>query len=425
MIGSLLYSAKRIGFSSADNSSRRREKQILNVVLLILMTLATIWGLLYLLLGLYISAIYALVFVLFSGSAFLVYTKTKNKDHVLRVVFPLLFALPFLIEIDLGGISNSGLMILWSILVPLGALLFKNQRQAIQWFIIFLICIVPFIYFDNEIVEFRMKTVPLAASRAFMTLNVFFSLSISFGTIFYYTNEANKERKKSFRLLELAYKHRKEMQKKNNELEHTIAEREILLKEIHHRVKNNMQVVTSLLGLQAGYISDEKTKALFRYSQYRIGSMAIVHEMLYQSKDIGRIKYSDYIKRLVTHLLTSMKGINHRVELEVDVPEIFLNIDTAIPLGLLINEIITNTLKYGIKGSDPGQLYVKIEKTGIRSYILKIGDNGPGFPEHRDFRSSDSLGILLMHNLALQLEGNIEKLNEPGTHYLISFNEIS
>ncbi|HEY1039534.1 MAG TPA: hypothetical protein VGF30_09035, partial [Bacteroidia bacterium] len=99
MIGSLLYNAKQIGFSSADNSSRRREKKILNVVLLILMTLATIWGLLYLLLGLYISAIYALVFVLFSGSAFLVYTKTKNKDHVLRVVFPLLFALPFLIQI--------------------------------------------------------------------------------------------------------------------------------------------------------------------------------------------------------------------------------------------------------------------------------------------------------------------------------------
>src|ERR1700740_2276558 len=291
MFKELLYNAKRVGVSSADNSSQRREKKILNVVLLILMTLATIWGLSYLLLDLYVSAVYGLVFVLFSGTAFSVYSKTKNKNHVLMVVFPLLFALPFLVQFDLGGITNSGLIILWSTLVPLGALLFQGQRQAIQWFILFVILILPFIYFDGEIVAMRMKTMPEAASRAFMALNVSFSLSILFGSIFYYTNEANKERKKSMRLLDLAYKHKKQMEQKNKELEHTLVEREILLKEIHHRVKNNMQVVTSLLSFQSSYISDETTKALFRYSQYRISSMAIVHEMLYKSKDLGQIKY--------------------------------------------------------------------------------------------------------------------------------------
>jgi len=265
----------------------------------------------------------------------------------------------------------------------------------------------------------------LAAQKLFMVMNIACVISVSFIAVVHYVSETEREKKKNSRLLELAQKHRFEIEQKNKELEKSLMERDVLLKEIHHRVKNNMQVITSLLSLQASYIADEKTKALFRYSQYRIASMAIVHEMLYRSKDLGQIKYADYLKRLVDQLVVSMKGSTNNIKLLMEIPEIFLNIDTAIPLGLLINEIITNSLKYGFKGTDRGEIYIRIEDHQHGNFTMFIGDNGVGFPENISFRESGSLGILLMHNLALQLQGGIEKVNEAGTHYIINFKEIS
>lgn len=115
-------------------------------------------------------------------------------------------------------------------------------------------------------------------------------------------------------------------------------EKDLLLKEIHHRVKNNLQVITSLLSLQSHSIVDPTTKELFSQSQHRINSMAMIHEMLYQSNDLSKINYKSYLDQLVEKLVSSFKGINHQVKIDLDVPELFLNIDTAIPLGLLITE---------------------------------------------------------------------------------------
>ncbi len=211
----------------------------------------------------------------------------------------------------------------------------------------------------------------------------------------------------------------------NRAVENRLIERDTLIKEIHHRVKNNLQVVASLLSLQSSFISDERTKMLFRYSQYRINSMGIVHEMLYKSKDLNRIDYGAYIKELVNTLILAMKGDKSKIKLVTDVENIFLNIDTSIPLGLLINEIITNSLKYGFSESEGGTITVKLTQVGTFSYKLLIGDNGSGIPAEVNFRNTKSLGLKLIHKLALQLQGNVEQDNsKKGTHYLITFQEI-
>ena len=216
-----------------------------------------------------------------------------------------------------------------------------------------------------------------------------------------------------------------ELVKKNALLQNVIGERDVLLKEIHHRVKNNLQVITSLLGLQSSFIESPESKALFRYCQYRINSIAIIHEMLYKSEDISNINYKTYTEKLASGLIESMKGTHHNIELELDIRQINLNIDTAIPLGLMINEIITNSLKYGMPAKDPGTINIKITKIKHHNYKMLIGDNGIGFTDEINFRNSNSLGLQLIHKLSIQLEGQIEKDNNiKGTNYILLFNEI-
>ncbi|MBU3028333.1 sensor histidine kinase [Zobellia galactanivorans] len=223
----------------------------------------------------------------------------------------------------------------------------------------------------------------------------------------------------------MLYKRNKQVNALNKIVTQQLNERDTLLKEIHHRVKNNLQVITSLLSLQSSFINDEKIKALFRYSQYRINSMAIIHEMLYKSNDLSRIDYGRYVNQLATTLIASMKGRNKIIDLKLEAEELHLNLDTSVPLGLMINEIITNSLKYGFKNKDKGLITIKFEKAQYPNYLLHIGDNGSGFSETVNFRNTKSLGLKLIHMLSLQLKGNIEKDNsEEGTHYIITFQEI-
>lgn len=211
----------------------------------------------------------------------------------------------------------------------------------------------------------------------------------------------------------------------NKQLQSYLEEKEVLLKEVHHRVKNNLQVITSLLSLQTGFIDDEKAKALFRYSQYRINSMALIHEMLYHSQDISQIDYRDYVDKLTNSLLVSMKGNDNNITLDLQVPELTLNLDTAIPLGLLINEIITNSLKYAFPGDEEGHIHLHLKRTGGSRFLMHIGDDGIGFKDGIEFRSATSLGLILIHKLILQLKGNIEKNNNAqGTNYIAEFEEI-
>lgn len=202
-------------------------------------------------------------------------------------------------------------------------------------------------------------------------------------------------------------------------------EKDILLKEIHHRVKNNLQVITSLLSLQSYNITDDKTKELFSHSQYRINSMAMIHEMLYQNNDLSKINYAAYLEQLVSRLVSSIKGPENNIQIDMDVPNIYLNIDTAIPLGLLINEIVTNALKYGLPDDRNGVLSIKITALETPNFKLEIGDNGVGFSKDINHRNTSSLGLKLIHQLTRQLNGTITKDNaKKGTNYLLHFQEI-
>ncbi|NRA10920.1 MAG: hypothetical protein HRT57_03070 [Crocinitomicaceae bacterium] len=213
---------------------------------------------------------------------------------------------------------------------------------------------------------------------------------------------------------------------KNRQLEGLNMEKEVLLKEIHHRVKNNLQIITSLLSLQSSFIEDDTTRALFRYSQYRINSMAMIHEMLYKTDNVSKISYDEYVQMLLSNLIVSMKGTSNKVKTEIKVPEIHLNIDTAIPLGLLMNEIVTNSLKYGIKDDSAGVIKIEISNVRHDEYRMTISDNGVGFTEGINFRNSNSLGLMLIHRLTIQLKGNIEKDNTfKGTKYTLNFQEIT
>lgn len=207
-------------------------------------------------------------------------------------------------------------------------------------------------------------------------------------------------------------------------------EKAVLLKEIHHRVKNNLQVITSLLSLQSNSLRHPEQQQIFADSQYRINSMAIVHELLYQSNNLSKVNYRDYLSKLSQFLISSIKGNTDQVDLELDIENVQLNIDTAIPLGLLINEVLTNSLKYGLPREAKGRIFIRLQPTenasedGRLMYRLDIGDNGVGYSDAINHRTTQSLGLKLIHNLTRQLEGTIIK--DPvakGTHYIITFKE--
>ncbi len=219
--------------------------------------------------------------------------------------------------------------------------------------------------------------------------------------------------------------HTKELQAVRKSIAQELQEKETLIKEVHHRVKNNLQTVSSLLSLQSRTIADKKIQNLIKSSQNRVISMAMVHEMLYMRDDITKIEYKTYINELINYLIKSVKGAESKVKVVVDVPEMELGIDTAIPLGLLINETMTNALKYGIKNDDEGEIRIAMKQEADQSYILTMGDNGIGFSEKVTFETSKSLGLKLIHNLAKQLKGTITRdTTRKGTNYILKFREI-
>lgn len=201
-------------------------------------------------------------------------------------------------------------------------------------------------------------------------------------------------------------------------------EKEVLLKEVHHRVKNNLQIVTSLLNLQSYTINDSTTKDIFNVSLNRIKSMASVHEMLYKSSDFSKIEYQIYLNTLISGLVNSIKGEGEMIKVDIKAHQLNLNIDTSIPLGLLITELVTNSLKHGIKKDGHGEIYVHLSRQDDDSLLLKIGDDGIGLPEDFDLDNSETLGLQLVQSLIEQLSGSCKKdKTKRGTHIIIEFLE--
>jgi len=175
------------------------------------------------------------------------------------------------------------------------------------------------------------------------------------------------------------------------QIEASLKEKEMLLREIHHRVKNNMQVISSLLWLQSGYIKDKKYLEMFRDSQNRITTMSLVHEKLYMSKDLAKIEFKEYIRDLANGLFESHGVKAETIELKINVENVLLGIDHAIPCGLIINELITNSLKYAFSDRRKGEINVSLHINDENIVELIVSDNGMGIPCEVDFRKTESL----------------------------------
>ncbi len=204
----------------------------------------------------------------------------------------------------------------------------------------------------------------------------------------------------------------------------SLYEKETLLKEIHHRVKNNLQIISSLLDLQENYVKEDVTAVnVLKESQNRVLSMAMIHEMLYQSKDLSHINFSDYLRSLISNLFHTY-GVANRIVSVVDVEDCYLNVETSVPLGLIISELLSNSLKYAFPDDRTGEIRIAIEGEND-GFKLLISDDGIGFPIDIDFRHvSTSLGLQLVNSLVDQLDGTIELDNNKGTKFIIRFREL-
>ncbi len=221
-------------------------------------------------------------------------------------------------------------------------------------------------------------------------------------------------------------------EKKNaiDNLKSSVNEKEILIKEIHHRVKNNMQIISSLLNLQSQHLTDDEKVArdVLKESQNRVKSMAMIHEKLYQSKDFTHIKFEDYVKRLLSDLFYSYNTKINQINLVVDVEDVDLNIETAVPCGLIISELFSNSMKYAFPEGRNGEIMVSLKKQEKKeqnlNFILTVSDDGVGLPSDFDFRNTRTLGLELVNNLTKQIDGTIELDRSHGTKFKIAFNEL-
>ncbi len=205
-------------------------------------------------------------------------------------------------------------------------------------------------------------------------------------------------------------------------LEQALKDKDMLMKEIYHRVKNNLMVISSLLNLQSRFIKDEEAKGIFKESQDRAHSMALIHERLYRSTDLKNMDFGDYIRTLAMDLFRTYVSDPSRIKLEMEVEDIMIDINTAIPLGLIVNELLSNSMKHAFPGDNSGVIKVKFNKKDDNC-ILEVSDTGVGFPTDLQLDKTDSLGLQLVNNLTGQINGELELERSPGTTFRITFKE--
>ncbi|MBD2094338.1 PAS domain-containing protein [Trichocoleus sp. FACHB-591] len=215
-----------------------------------------------------------------------------------------------------------------------------------------------------------------------------------------------------------------ERQRAEEQIKLSLREKEVLLKEIHHRVKNNLQVISSLLKLQAGSIKEYHVLEILKESQNRVRAMALLHEKLYQSEDLAKVNFAEYVHSLVANLFRSYGVKSQTITAKINVQDVLFDIDAVIPCGLIINELISNSLKYAFPESQKGEVSVELVSTEAGECQIVVSDNGVGLPKELDFYHTESLGLQLVCMLTEQLEGRIELDRSSGAVFRISLKPI-
>lgn len=216
------------------------------------------------------------------------------------------------------------------------------------------------------------------------------------------------------------------VQQRTQELQNSLQEKELLLKEVHHRVKNNLQVISSILSLQSEYTQQSSILSTFQETQDRISSMALIHEQLYQSHNLEKVSFTDYLTHLAHNLFGSYNINPHLIKLKLEIADISLDLDTAIPCGLLINELISNSLKHAFVKKPAGQISIKFDAIDKNQLCLEVSDNGIGLPANFHLEQSNSLGLRLIRSLTSQIKGGLEIKTDPnfGTLFKITFPQL-
>jgi len=200
-----------------------------------------------------------------------------------------------------------------------------------------------------------------------------------------------------------------------------LLEKELFLREAHHRIKNNLQIIASLLSLQASSIADPHIREMFMDSQERVNAMALIHETLYQSGNRGEIDFASYVRNLASQLIHSYDIQSDRVTLHLQIDDLLLATDKAIPSGLILNELISNALKHAFPSGRTGEIHIELHTDAAQTVTIIVRDSGIGFPADRDFRNTETLGLQLVNTLTEQLAGTLKLERSQGTVFTLTF----
>jgi two-component sensor histidine kinase len=215
----------------------------------------------------------------------------------------------------------------------------------------------------------------------------------------------------------------KEMERREAEegLKKSLAEKEILLKEVHHRVKNNMQIISSILKMQQRQVDDPRLKEVLEESQNRIRSMALVHENLYRNENLAKILFSNYVKSMAGNLARTFSESQNNIRFEFDIEDVYMPLDTGIPCGLIINELLSNSFKYAFPDKNNGMIRIQLKNIGQDNYEMEVSDNGIGINGGFKIEETKSLGMRIVSKLVQQIEGSLDHDFTNGTKFTIKF----
>ena len=223
---------------------------------------------------------------------------------------------------------------------------------------------------------------------------------------------------------ELEAKEKKRQEAEEN-MKKSLAEKDVLLREVHHRVKNNMQIISSILSMQSRNIDDPRLKEILQESQNRIHSMALIHENLYNHKSLANIMFSTYIKSLTGNIARTYSNQQANIQFDYQIDDAYLPMDIAIPCGLIINELISNSFKYAFANRNEGIISIHFEKNSDDVFILTVADNGVGIPSDVNILKTKSLGMKILHRLVQQIDGELTSDFSNGTKFIIQFKSTN